>query len=295
MPCAGPAAAGGGDEVTTLKTWYELCIVFCLAAMAGCIAPATQGDLSALDKKVTRQRKEVQEVRQKQADLETQVDAVKADMQRLGGTVEEGKHYSQKASDDVIALQETLTTHIGKNDQEVRQLQEEVAMIKTMLGMKVIEPGAAPDLKLREDLPPAAAPVSPPANLANVAGSVDPEELYNGAYSKLTKGDYKAAREEFKKFLELFPQTEYSDNAQFGIGEAYYKEKKYEEAILEYEEVVKKFPQGNKLPDAMLKQAFSFIALNDGNSAKLLLQKIIERFPASEQAEIARAKLKSLK
>jgi TolA-binding protein len=59
--------------------------------------------------------------------------------------------------------------------------------------------------------------------------------------------------------------------------------------------VVKKFPQGNKLPDAMLKQAFSFIALNDGNSAKLLLQKIIERFPASEQAEIARAKLKSLK
>jgi tol-pal system protein YbgF len=295
MPRAFPAAADGADEVATLKTYYELCVVFCLAAVAGCIAPATQGDLSAIDKKVVRQRKEVQEVRQKQADLETQVDAVKADMQRLGGTVEEGKHYSQKASDDVIALQETLTTHIGKNDQEVRQLQEEVAMIKTMLGMKVTEPSAAPDLKLREDFPPAAAPVSPPANLANVAGSVDPEELYNSAYSKLTKGDYKGAREEFKKFLELFPQTEYSDNAQFGIGEAYYKEKKYEEAILEYEEVVKKFPQGNKLPDAMLKQAFSFIALNDGNSAKLLLQKIIERFPASEQAEIARAKLRSLK
>ena len=295
MPRACPAAAEGADEVATLKTYYELCVVFCLAAVTGCIATATQGDLSAIDKKVVRQRKEVQEVRQKQADLETQVYAVKADMQRLGGTVEEGKHYSQKASDDVIALQETLTTHIGKNDQEVRQLQEEVAMIKTMLGMKVTEPSAAPDLKLREDFPPAAAPVSPPANLANVAGSVDPEELYNGAYSKLTKGDYKGAREEFKKFLELFPQTEYSDNAQFGIGEAYYKEKKYEEAILEYDEVVKTFPQGNKLPDAMLKQAFSFIALNDGNSAKLLLQKIIERFPASEQAEIARAKLKSLK
>jgi tol-pal system protein YbgF len=295
MPRACPAAAEGADEVATLKTYYELCVVFCLAAVAGCIAPATQGDLSTLDKKVVRQRKEVQEVRQKQADLETQVDAVKADMQRLGGTVEEGKHYSQKASDDVIALQETLTTHIGKNDQEVRQLQEEVAMIKTMLGMKVTEPSAAPDLKLREDFPPAAAPVSPPANLANVAGSVDPEELYNSAYSKLTKADYKAAREEFKKFLELFPQTEYSDNAQFGIGEAYYKEKKYEEAILEYEEVVKKFPQGNKVPDAMLKQAFSFIALNDGNSAKLLLQKIIERFPTSEQAEVARSKLRSLK
>jgi tol-pal system protein YbgF len=295
MPSACPAAAHGADEVSTLKTYAELCVVFCLIALAGCIAPATQGDLSAIDKKVARQRKEVQEVRQKQADLETQVDAVKADMQRLGGTVEEGKHHSQKASDEVIALQETLTTHIGKNDQEWRQLKEEVAMIKTMLGMKATEPSPVPDLKLREELPPAVAPVSPPGNLANVAGSVDPEELYNSAYSKLTKGEYKGAREEFKKFLELFPQTEYSDNAQFGIGEAYYKEKKYEEAILEYEEVVKKFPQGNKLPDAMLKQAFAFIALNDANSAKLLLQKIIERFPSSEQAEIARAKLKSLK
>ena len=285
-------ARSGEDEVTALKTYHHLFVLCCLIALAGCIAPATQGDLSTLDKKVIRQRKEVQEVRQKQADLETQVDAVKADMQRLGGTVEEGKHYSQKASDDVIALQETLSTHIGKNDQELRQLQEEVAMIKTMLGMKVTEPGAASDLKLREDFPPAAAP---PGNLANVAGSPDPEELYNSGYSKLSKGDFKGAREEFKKFLELFPQTEYSDNAQFGIGEAYYKEKRYEEAILEYEEVVKKFPQGNKLPDAMLKQAFAFIALNDGNSAKLLLQKIIERFPTSEQAEVARSKLRSLK
>ena len=45
----------------------------------------------------------------------------------------------------------------------------------------------------------------------------------------------------------------------------------------------------------MLKQAFAFLALNDGNSAKLLLQKITERFPSSEQAEIARSKLRTLK
>ncbi len=125
-----------------------------------------------------------------------------------GGTVEEGKHYSQKASDDVIALQATLTTQIGKNDQEIRQLQEEVAMIKTMLGMKVTEPAAAPDLKLREDFPQAAAPdAAPPGNLANVAGSPDPEELYNSGYSKLSKGDFKGAREEFKKFLEIYPSA----------------------------------------------------------------------------------------
>ncbi len=122
----------------------------------------------------------------------------------------------------------------------------------------------------------------------------DPEELYNSAYSKLNKKDFQGARKEFREFLELFSQTEYSDNAQFWIGECYYREKRYEEAILEFEEVIKKFPQGNKLPDALLKQAFSFIALNDANSAKLLLQKIIDRYPTSAQAEIAKNKLKSL-
>ncbi|MCK5187372.1 MAG: tol-pal system protein YbgF, partial [Deltaproteobacteria bacterium] len=119
--------------------------------------------------------------------------------------------------------------------------------------------------------------------------------LYNGAYTKLNQKKYQAARGEFKEFLKLFPQTEYSDNAQFWIGESYYREKRYEEAILEFEEVIKKFPQGNKLPDALLKQAFSFIAINDNNSAKLLLQKIIDQYPTSAQAEIAKVKITSLK
>ena len=137
--------------------------------------------------------------------------------------------------------------------------------------------------------------VAPTESLVKVTGTPDPEELYNAAYSKLSAGDFRGAREAFQKFLELFPQTEYSDNAQFWIGESYYRDKRYEEAIVEFDEVIKKYPQGNKLPDALLKQAFSFIALNDTNSAKLLLQKIIDRYPTSEQAEIARAKLRTVK
>lgn len=290
-----PEACPVEREVVILKASYHLCAVCCLFTAAGCIAPALQSDIGTLDKKISRQKKEVQEVRQKQADLESQLDTVQAELQRFGGTVDEGKHYAQKASDDVIALTENLTTHIGKNDQEIRQLQEEIVIIKTMLGMKPTPPSDVPALKLREDVPSPTSPAPAPGNLANVTGTPDPEELYNAAYSKLARGDFKGSRDEFKKFLELFPQTEYSDNAQFWIGEAYYREKKYEESILGFEDVIKKYPQGNKVPDAMLKQAFAFIALNDSNSAKLLLQKIIERYPSTEQAEIARTKIKGLK
>ena len=269
---------------------FSLCFVFIL--LGGCTA--LQSDIRLLDKKVSQQTRENQKIRQKQADLDTRLDALQMELQRLTGRVEEDKHYAQKASDDVISLSEKFTSDIKKQEEELNQLQEEIRTVKSLLGIKV-------SAKKGEDvfpppqevaLPPTT--ITPTGNLAKVTGIPDPEELYNIAYSKLSQGDFQGARKEFKNFLELFPQTEYSDNAQFWIGDCYYREKRYEEAILEFEEVIKRFPHGNKIPDALLKQAFSFIAINDTNSAKLILQKIINQHPTSAQAEIANNKLKTL-
>jgi tol-pal system protein YbgF len=270
-------------------------VILVLIFLGGCV-PALQGDISVLDKKVNQQRKEVRLVRQQQAELETRLDTLQSELQRINGAVDESKHYAQRASDDVIALSEGLTSGRGRYEQELYRLQEEIRTIKTLLGMKVGARSDVPAPNARETfLQMTTTTVSPTQSLVKVTGTPDPEELYNEAYSKLSTGDFRGSRDAFKKFLELFPQTEYSDNAQFWIGESYYRDKRYEEAIVEFDEVIKKYPQGNKLPDALLKQAFSFIALSDTNSAKLLLQKIIDRYPTSEQAEIARAKLKSLK
>ena len=41
----------------------------------------------------------------------------------------------------------------------------------------------------------------------------------------------------FKELIERFPKSERADNAQFWIGEIYYREKWYEKAILEYQKV----------------------------------------------------------
>ena len=273
---------------------YTYLILFCLF-FGGCAVPALQGDIDVLDRKIRRQSREMKIVRQQQAELESRLDVLQGQLQRLTGTVEESKHYSQRASDDVISISEGLTSQVGKYERELNQLHDEIRTIKTLLGMKVTPRKVESDVGKREILDQTTTSVPPAENLVKVAGSPDPEELYNGAYSKLSKGDFKASREEFKKFLQLFPQTEYSDNAQFWIGESYYREKRYEEAIIEFEEVIKKYPQGNKVPDAQLKQAFSFIALDDTNSAKLLLEKIIKQYPDSDQAAIAQAKIKSLK
>jgi len=129
----------------------------------------------------------------------------------------------------------------------------------------------------------------------SVKGKTDKESAYALAYETFKEGKYEKAREEFQNFLKQYPGSEYSDNAQFWIGESYYFENKYEKAILEYEKVVKNYPKGSKVPYAMLKQGLSFLNLGDKTSARLILQQIMKQYPDTNQARIARAKLIEIK
>jgi tol-pal system protein YbgF len=129
----------------------------------------------------------------------------------------------------------------------------------------------------------------------DAAGKQGKAATYAAAYQTFKNGQYTKAREAFQGFLTTYPTGEYSDNAQFWIGECYFFEKNYEKAILEYEKVTKKFPSSNKVPYALLKQGISFQKLGDKVSAKLLLQQVIKDYPNTSQARIARSKLQEIK
>jgi tol-pal system protein YbgF len=140
--------------------------------------------------------------------------------------------------------------------------------------------------------------IQPPGNgvaAKEPAKKQNKETMYAAAYQTFKDGHYDKSRTEFKNFLATYPDTEYAGNAQFWIGECYFFEKNYEQAILEYEKVAKNYPKGNKVPYALLKQGLSFLKLNDKISAKLILQQVIKDFPNTNQARIARSKLQEIK
>lgn len=133
------------------------------------------------------------------------------------------------------------------------------------------------------------------ATAKDISGKQDKAAMYAAAYQAFKAGHYAKAQEAFQAFLAAHPSGEYSDNAQYWIGECYFFEKKYEKAILEYEKVTKKFPSSSKVPYAILKQGISFQNLGDKTSARLLLQQVIKDYPNTSQARIARSKLQELK
>jgi tol-pal system protein YbgF len=123
---------------------------------------------------------------------------------------------------------------------------------------------------------------SPPADL-----------IYEKAKEAFDKGDFESAREGFASLLKLYPDSDNADNAQFWIGEVYYREKWFEKAILEYQKVIEKYPEGNKVKAALLKQGFAFFKLGDTANARLIFKKLIKKYPKSSESEIARNKLKA--
>jgi tol-pal system protein YbgF len=142
---------------------------------------------------------------------------------------------------------------------EVERLSAELETMNTRL-KKNDEPaqnqGAAP---------PAARTEQPPA---------PPEPAAKGLYEEgkllFDRKDYRQAAELFRNYLREDPKGANAAAAQFYIGESLYSEKRYEEAILEYQKVVEGFPKSSQVPTTLLKQGLSFQALGDGGSAKLL-------------------------
>lgn len=263
-----------------MKKKISILLILFLISTLGC---ATTGDLDRvrldLDRKIqvlkdenTNLRKDVEKInesiaglRKSQAEMGADVTEIRDEIQKLKGSTE-GLHKETSVLKD---LKEKVDIASFK-----------VNFIENFLGIGKKENHTEGSEKGNR------------ASVKNaLKGKLDKEAVYAAAYETFKEGKYEKSRADFHNFLKKYPNSEYSDNAQFWIGESYYFEKKYEKAILEYEKVIKGYPKGNKVPYALLKQGLSFFMLGDKPSAQLILQQVIRDYPNTNQARIARSKL----
>ncbi len=121
------------------------------------------------------------------------------------------------------------------------------------------------------------------ANLAS-----DPATRYKKAFDLMEAGKYGEAETAFADFVSKFPQSELADNAQYWIGECLYAESHYEDALTSFKAVSDHFPFGNKVPDALYKQAMCEQKLGRNTEANKTLEKLRDYYPYSEAASKAK-------
>jgi tol-pal system protein YbgF len=119
------------------------------------------------------------------------------------------------------------------------------------------------------------------------------KRVYDQAYWDLTRGNYSLAVLGFREYLRRNPKSELADNAQYWVGECFYAQRDFNQAISEFLKVVEQYPRGDKVPAALLKTGYSYLQLEDKATARRYLNQVIEQYPQSDEAALAKNKLRS--
>jgi len=224
-------------------------------------------------------------------DLTLRFENLQSEMRSLSTGIEEYKELLKRLSKEMDRFKEDMEGR-WRGWEERRKTQEErIKEIEDRLkGLDGKTAGSTSKPMESERL---ASTKEVPTELKGVSTGMG--DIYKDAYETFHKGDLEGARRKFEAFLKQYPNTELSDNAQYWIGETYYLKQDFERAILEYEKAIVKYPEGDKIPAALFKQALAFLDLGDKANARNLLKRVIEKYPRSEQAEMAKKKLETIK
>ena len=213
-----------------------------------------------------------------QADFQAELDGLRVDLQSMQGRTGDQERINDELRQDLTLLRDELSLQVADHEQRLAKLDAGMAAAS-----------AAPPAVSPSPTPAVAPPVA-----TTPAGESAPE-LYDRALKKIREEqDFKAGRELMEAFLKRYPEHDLAVNAAYWIGETYYAEKNYEQAILQFEEIIQKYGDHPKVASAMLKQALAFESTGDQATAKLLLQRVIERYPLSDEAGKAKQKLQTL-
>lgn len=239
------------------------------------------------------------DLKRKQADLEADQKNLLTEVQSIKGMFEENEVKSKKMSPEIEQLRKNLTVSIQSLGDRLTEIEKKVYTSSGGSSPKETAP-SQPVQQHKEDLitsPETKASSETPVPVEE--GKPSDEELYyKEAYQEYLQGEYEKSREKFKKYLGLYPDSKNAANAQYWIGECFYSQKKYEEAIVGFFEIIKKYPKGSKVAAAYLKQGMAFIELGgkeNKENAKNSFQKVIKDFPDSAEAKIASEKMAQIK
>lgn len=222
--------------------------------------------------------KQASEIRGQVARTAAELERLREEIEILRGTLEVAEHQVAKQLSAAGDGEEKRKQALERLEGQLVVANQKIDRIFQYLNLEAAaQPGAATP----EAAPPAA--------------TLSEQEVYDLARKAFDEGQLEGARQGFMDLLKQHPQSDNADNAQFWIGETYYREKWFEKAILEYQKVIEKYPTGNKVPASRLKQGLAFSNLGDNTNARLILRELIKKHPQSNEAKIAEKKLKKLK
>jgi tol-pal system protein YbgF len=169
-----------------------------------------------------------------------------------------------------------VTARLGNLEQQMKDLSNAVRTMQT--------PAAPP-------------PTSGVTGPGPTAGSAPPsgDMLYTNANRDRLGGKFDLALQEFSEYVKYYPDGTLAPAAQFWIGNIYFTQGDYDNALKAFDLVLEHFPANNsKAPDALYWKGKTLMKLGKRTAAATQFHEVVRKYSGSEAAANARLQLKQM-
>lgn len=209
-------------------------------------------------------------------DLFTQLEALKLEMNKLRGQIEELNNNVENTAKRQKDMYLDLDTRVRRFEQGAPPPAAEAPAANS--------PAAAAG---------ATGTGGPPVTIAK-ADSAEETRAYEAAQSQRRVGNYQGAIVAFQNFIKQYPRSTLAPRAQYWIGDSYFNLRDFKLAIGSQQTLLKTYPDSPSVPDAMLNIASSQIEMGESLNGKRTLEDLVAKYPVSEAAEKAKRRLAAL-
>ncbi len=289
--------------------------IFSAAVLAGALTGSLVGPrpAEAVARELIELQRDVTSLLQGQKDLSTQVtqdhtvmktlvEQSSDNVNKLGATMSSLQKSVQDVQANSGARLDTMSTQVQGLSDNLEEIKSRLGRLNQQL-VDLQNSVQSLDAKISGTTPAPAAGAANPASTtgASPSSSAVPtgpapsaDTLYSNGLRDITSGKYDLARSEFEDYLKYYADTDLASNAQFYLGEIFYKQKQYVDAVAAYDKVLTAYPKSFKLGPARLRKGMALIELGQKTAGIRELREVVKRFPGSDEDRLARGKLKEL-
>jgi tol-pal system protein YbgF len=253
---------------------------------------------AAANKDMERLQLQVATLQSQLADIQRATEESRREVRRLSELLAEQNALLQKSVADRRQQDESAAAGMKDLGDRVGELAEAIQAMKgsVIVPMAPSAAGAptgatAPGAGAASPGPATASGPAPAAGAVPTSPAPAPRELYSQAYADYARGNYDLAIQGFTEYIRNYPGTDFTDNAQYWIGECLYGKKQFAESIEAWNVLFRDYPSSDKLPDARVKKGMALERLGRRSQALVEYRYVVDRFPNSQAARIAREHL----
>jgi tol-pal system protein YbgF len=275
------------------------------ASAVGLLAMALPAAAAAQNREHQQQAAELRILQEQQQQLSVALSQLADAIKAINARLDEAAAATRKG----FADQELSTRNLGNDlsairertqetDTRIRTLKDEIDALRTTLNsLPSTLSQAGPPLA---DAPEAGAPAAggapaggaaPPAPSAASTAGLSPTRMLEQAKNDYYSGAWSLALSGFEALLRTFPRSESAGEAQFFIGETYYAQNKWREAIDAYGLVLQNHRTSTSVPDAYYKRGRAYEQTGQIDAARASWDAVLKAFPDSDAARLAKQAL----